>query len=98
MNSERKEFGKWWLWVGLLLVLTIAVGFGLKVFGVFGERVVFEQSYQYKEARKTEIATFEAQLAEINRQLAGNISADLRRNLEAQKAAIQIQLRVARSK
>jgi hypothetical protein len=66
--------------------------------GVFEDRIVFEQSLQYKEARKTEITAFEAQFAEIDRQLQGNIDDNLRRNLEAQKTAIRIQLRTAMSK
>jgi len=44
--------------------------------GLIGEKVVerevFENSFQYNEARKTAIATYEAQLTEINSQLRNN--------------------------
>ena len=99
MDEEKKDFAKWWLWVLLLIAITAIAFGGLKIAGVIGERIVFEQSFQYKEARKTEIATFEAQLAEINRQLASTtLDENVRVNLEAQAASIRIQLNVARSK
>ena len=88
----------------LLIILTIlwAAGFFLHSIGYFGqtivERKIFENSYQYTEAKKTEIATFEAQLAEIEYKLNSNIDEQTRINLEAQKAALKINLNVARSK
>lgn len=99
IEQDKKYFASWWFWVLLLVIATILVFAGLKVAGVVGERVVFEQSFQYKEARKTEIATFEAQLAEINRKLNFvSLDENTRVNLEAQASAIRIQLNVARRK
>lgn len=61
MDSEKREFGAWWVWVLALFVLTIVVLAGLNYAGIFGrtvvERKVFEHSFQYSEARKAEIAT-----------------------------------------
>ena len=98
MDKDKKEFGKWWVWVLMLVVLTVVVGAGLRFAGVFGERKVFENSYQYKAARRSEIATYEAQLAEIARKMTSNLDEETRANYEAQAAAIRIQLRVAKTK
>jgi len=114
MNDYRQEVvtglkeARWTFFKGMPLLLMIVfflavLGFGLNSLGLFGrtvvERKVFENSFQYSEARKSEIATFEAQLSEINRKLSGD-SIDLatRTNLEAHASALRIQLSVARSK
>lgn len=99
MEEGKKYLASWWLWILLLVVISAIVLGGLKLTGVIGERIMFEQSFQYKEARKTEIATFEAQLAEIERQLISTtLDENVRTNLEAQASSIRIQLSVARKK
>lgn len=98
MEQEKKYFASWWFWCLGLLVMTSIIVFGLKAVGVFGERVIFEQSYQYKESRKSEIATYNAQLAEIERKLLGQLDDNTRNNLEAQASAIRIQLQIAKEK
>lgn len=99
MEEGKKYLASWWLWILLLVVISAIVLGGLKLTGVIGERIMFEQSFQYKEARKTEIATFEAQLAEIERQLISTtLDENVRTNLEAQASSIRIQLSVARRK
>lgn len=99
IDPDKKEFGSWWMWVlGLVVVTSIVFG-GLRILGVFGERIVFENSFQYKEARKSEVVVFEAQLAEIERKLGDDALTDSERNsLAATASAIRIQLRAARSK
>jgi hypothetical protein len=98
-SQERREAFRWGLTfiaIGLVAMIAFTV---LSYVGVFGERFAFENSFQYKEARKSEIATFEAALEEIKRKLnASNLPDDIRTNLEAEAAAIRIQLQVARSK
>ena len=102
-GSTSKVLIKWTLiFVPALLVLLI-IGFVLHSMGLIGstivERKVFENSLQYSEARKTAIATYEAQLAEITRKLTSNgINNQTRINLESQAAAIRIQLSTERSK
>jgi hypothetical protein len=99
MESEKKYFGGWVVWVVVLSVGITLVGFGLKALGVFGERVMFEQSHQYNESRKSEIATYNAQLAEIERNLTNtSLEEGTRTNLEAQASAIRIQLETAKGK
>ena len=90
-----------WLVIAVICLTVVFGGMGLlmKPAHVAVERIVFENSFQYSEARSTEIATFEAQLAEIKVQLTNpNLEADTRINLEAQVSAIRVQLKVARSK
>lgn len=102
MDKDKKFVGGWWIWIGCLLVLTTIVGAGLKSAGLIGgtivEREVFENSFQYSESRKTQIATFEAQLAEIERKLMNSdLDQTTRHNLEAQASSLRIQLATARS-
>lgn len=98
--SEKTEFGGWWLWVTLLSAISIVVLFGLNAAGLFGrtilERKIFEQSYQRQTGQAERLATFQAQLSEINARLAGQLPAQTRADLEAQKSAINIQIQTVR--
>lgn len=76
---------------------------GLRAFGFIGgtilEREVFKRSFQYTEARKSEIALYESQLALVEGKLMNpNLTEETRMNLTAQSDAIRIQLNVARQK
>lgn len=88
----------------LIGVLTLTLlGFGLNSLGLFGrtvvERKVFENSYQRSEALKSQIATDEATLAEIQAKLLNpNLDESTRYNLEAQAAAARIRIHTARNK
>ncbi|MEP2944000.1 MAG: hypothetical protein ABJL18_00995 [Hyphomicrobiales bacterium] len=77
-DKEKREFGGWWIWVGLLLVLTFIVGFALNAVGLIGkavvERVVFEESYQRKAGDAAKLATFEAQRSSLREQLTAHRS------------------------
>jgi len=103
-TKEIRSFIKsWWFWFFALLIITAIIGFGLNSIGLISktvvERKVFENSYQYSEARKTAIATYEAQLAEIERKLSNkSLDETTRSNLEASAAGIRIQLTTERSK
>jgi hypothetical protein len=103
MEQEKKYIGGWWMWTLGLIVITIITLSALMWFGMIGrtiaERKVFENSFQYSQARKTEIATFEAQMSLIQGKLLNpNLDAETRTNLEAQISAIQILLKTAREK
>ena len=110
MSRHNKELEEASNWVGLGLVWMLAAILTISILtwllhsaGVLGstivERKVFENSHQYSESRKTEISTLEAQLAEIDVQLDNpDLDADTKRNLQAQKSAINIRLRTAREK
>ncbi len=103
MEQEKKYFGSWWVWVMVLLIGSGIIFTGLSYMGMIGhtivERKVFENSFQYSEATKAQVATFEAQLVEIQHKLSSStITPSTRTNLEAQRSALNIQLSVARSK
>ena len=85
------------------LILCGIGGFILHSIGVIGntvvEREVFEASYQRSESLKSQIATEEANIAELERKLTNpNLDADTRANLEAQMSAARIRLQTARNK
>lgn len=100
MEQEKKHFGGWWVWVGLLLVGSIIILTGLQYAGILGrtvvERKVFENSYQRSESLRSQIATYEAQLSEINRKLSGDLDSATRVNFEAQASSIRVMLNSAR--
>jgi len=103
ISSDKREVGGWWMWFLLLIAISGVALFMLNSMGLVGktiiERKVFENSFQYSEARKSEIALFEAQLAEIDRKLMSrDLDENTRVNLEAQAASVRIHLSVARSK
>ena len=98
--------GHWTFWKAVPLVMLAvialsAVGFGLQSLGLFGrtvvERKVFEQSYQKQAAVRSQIATDEAVLAEIDRKLLNpDLDAGTRHSLEAQASACRIRIATAR--
>ena len=101
MDKEKKEFGRWWMWILGLLVVTTIVTTALNYAGIIGrtvvERKVFENSYQYNEGQRARISIFEAQLAEIERKLVNReLDETTRANLEAQSSSVRIQLGAAR--
>jgi len=102
-REERRGVKKWWILILGLFIVTGVIFTGLRYVGLIGstivEREVFKNSFQYKEARKSEIATYNAQLAEIDRKLSmSSLDSNTRANMEAQAASIRILLATARSK
>jgi len=114
MSEYRKEAdilakeARWTFWrflpiAVIALVVLSVVTFGLRSAGLIGstvvERKVFEESYQRSESLKSGLATYEAQLAEINAMLSsGNIDANTKANLIAQKAGLKVRISTLRSK
>jgi hypothetical protein len=104
---EIHREARWTLWKFLPLFVVVvvaltALGFGLNSIGLLGrtivERKVFEHSYQRSAALKERIATDEAALAEINRQLANpGLDEQTQFNLQAQAAAVRVRIDTARS-
>lgn len=97
IHEEKREFGKWWVWIVALIVISMIVFGALRaaglVGGVFIERVIFEQSYQRQAGDDAKLATFEAQRASIRRQLnRTDLSQGQRADYEAQLSAIEIQI------
>ena len=61
------------------------------------ERVVLENSYQRSAGYEARIATLEANLAEVRRQLASNPSEKIRPVLESQAASLRVQIAAAKA-
>ena len=97
IDSEKRDLGKWWVWIlGLVLFSIIALSV-LRYVGILGqtiiEREVFEQSYQKQAGDNQRNKAYRAQLAEINSRLLNpNLDVDLRNQLESQKAMLNIQI------
>jgi biopolymer transport protein ExbB/TolQ len=101
VDKDRVEFGKWFVWVFLLMVCAAIVTFGLQAFGFWGgtvvQRKVFEESFQYSEARRREIATYEAQLAGMRARLkTQDLDVDTEQEIKAQIANVEMRLAVAK--
>lgn len=100
-DEEKKEFGRWWMWLILLIagagIVFTLLGYAGKVGGTIVERKVFENSYQRSESLKSREAAYEAQLAQIDSRLAYcDPESDLYAELSAQKAMLQVQIRQTR--
>ena len=83
----------------LVLVILTVVGWGLGFGDVIMRRVIFENSFQYQQARDLEAATYEAQLEEIRVKLGRtDLDASTRANLEAQESSIRVLLKASRER
>lgn len=93
IDKEKREFGGWWIYILLLLLISAAAFWGLRAAGVFGERVVFENSYQKAASDSDKIRGLRAELEGINAQLRRtDLTQSQRADLQAKKAGIQYQL------
>ncbi len=96
MTEEKRELGKWWIWIFTLLALSVIVfsilGMLGKLGGTFMERKVFEQSYQRSEGLKSQMNTWQAQLASINSQILNTTDKETLSQLKTQKAMLEIQI------
>ena len=102
MKSEKRMFAGWLLWRMVIVAVIAIFFFFLSSAGMLGrtfvERKVFEQSYQRSAALDSQIATFEAQLAEIENQLRNhNMDEGARNNLEDQAAGLRVQISSAKA-
>ena len=100
-KAGGKGIRKWWIMILCLVILTVVVFTALRYSGMIVntivEREVFKNSFQYKEARISEISTYSAQLIEINTKLSmSDLDDNTRANMKAQAASIRILLATAR--
>lgn len=92
IEQEKRYFAGWWIWILLLVFLTGVAGFGLRYFGVVGERIIFENSYQKSASENAKRDSLEAELVGINSRLSGSLTETQREDLMAQKRAVTFQL------
>ncbi|WAI96158.1 hypothetical protein [Vibrio phage vB_VhaP_PG11] len=85
-----KDYAKIMGYVVLTLITLAAVGGGLRFAGVFGERVVFEQSFQYKKGMESRALQLQTQIAEIDKQLVQ--APEKHEELMAQRKVFELQL------
>jgi len=98
--SEKKSMAGWWVFFLVLFVVTGAVlgatGVVGRIVNVVVEREVFERSFQYQESKSEQIATYRAQMAELEAKLTNpELSASTKSDIKAQLSAIRIQLNSA---
>lgn len=97
LDKDKKEFGGWWLYILFLVIISVValavLSYTGKVGGTFIERKVFEQSYQRNEGLKSQMLTWQAQLAQINSKLMyAEPGTQDYINLSSQKAMLEVQI------
>lgn len=95
METVKKYFGGWWIWVFFLIVITGIIFTGFSYVGIIGktivEREVFERSYQKKSADEDALTTYDAQITILQRRLRKeNITEQEREEIQAQIDSIII--------
>lgn len=95
MELEKRYFGSWWVWIGLLVVASAIILTVLSYFGLIGqtivERKVFEHSYQKRAADKDAVTTYDAQISILRRRLqASELTNQERSEIQAQIDALNI--------
>ena len=91
-----KETAKWVLfWICVMLVLCF-IGMILRPFNMFVDRQVVVNSHQYIEGREERVAILEANRDEVDALLRKETDPTVRGNLEAQRSALNAQIKAAR--
>lgn len=85
-----KSYSKFMGYVVLTIGILAIVGGVLKITGVFSERVLFENSFQYKKGMESRALTLQAQIAEIDMNIINN--PEMADTLRAQRKVLEIQL------
>lgn len=88
-----KSYMKGMGYVILTVAILSAVGGVLNVAGVFGERVLIKNSFQYKEGMAQQAAIWESQLIELDTQIMQQTDEQILLQLQGQKHQINARLR-----
>lgn len=91
-----KDATKWVLLGGAILLVLTGVGYALRPLNMFVDRQVMVNSHQYQEGRAERLSLLEANLAEVEALLRNEKDQTVRGNLEAQKSALNAQIKAAR--
>ena len=97
IDTEKRAFGKWWIWVLALIIISVvalgALRAGGLVFWTAVEREVFEQSYQKTAADTARFNTLNAELVQAEALLrSGTLTETQEADARAQIAGIRAQL------
>ena len=95
METEKKYFGGWYVWILFLMIIGGIILTGLNYAGMLGrtivERKVFENSYQKSESDKTARNTYDSQLTVLRARLSNtDLSKTTRSEIQAQIDSIRI--------
>jgi len=85
-----KDYSKGVGYLILTIVILGAVGGAMNVIGVFGERIAFENSFQYKKGMESRALVLQSQIAEVDMNIIKN--PEMTDQLNAQKKVLLIQL------
>jgi len=85
-----KDYSKVMVYLILTVVILGAVGGAMNMAGVFGERIAFENSFQYKKGMESRALVLQSQIAEIDMNVIKN--PEMTDQLNAQKKVLLIQL------
>ena len=96
MSGVKTEATGWLIWVMWAIVLLVLLGAGMRFFNTAVDRQVMVTSHQYKEGMAERAAILEANLEEVEAQLAYERDETVRNGLNAQRAALSAQLKAAR--
>ena len=88
-----KEYSKIMGYTILTIVLLSAVGGVLTAVGVFGERVLIKNSFQYKEGMAQQAAIWESELIGLDIQISEATSQEAQEKLLGQKRFVESRLR-----
>lgn len=99
--GEKTEAFKWSMWGLVILVIFSVVGGGLyagkRIFRTEIDHQVLTRSHSYQESRKSEIATYEQELASLEKDHTLAATDDEKARIKVQIKAVEKQLAIARS-
>jgi type VI protein secretion system component VasK len=93
--GEKVEATKWLFWAVFAIIILTLTSWALWPVSKAVERVVLEQSFQYSEGKKAEIAILRSTLEEIDAKLGTSLDQQSKQNLEAQRMTVSVQLKAA---
>lgn len=98
-EGEFKYVTRWAFWLIGILSVVVVIGYFFRPLSMMVERKVLVESHQYQEGMESQIDLWEAQLAEIDHNIAIlSITDPLREQLIYQKSVLNVQLTAARKK
>lgn len=91
-----KEATKWLLFCIAAMLMICLIGMILRPLNMFVDRQVAVNSHQYIEGREDRVAILEANKEEVEALLRKETDQTVRGNLEAQRSALNAQIKAAR--
>lgn len=96
LEFEMKEASKWVLFCIVVMLLFTGIGMLLRPLNMFVDRQAAVNSHQYIEGRENRVAILEANKEEVEALLRKETDPTVRGSLEAQRSALNAQIKAAR--